>query len=401
VNSSKKRWMAPVSLGTVGVAVAGAGWFGFAQSGLWRGGGSPGPATPQPQVRDVVVASASVPNGAANVSPDTVLTVTASPGHQIGAVTLADATESIPGTVSADGQTWTPTRHLRGGASYRLSVVTFDGQGGTGLRDETFTTSLPENPLKIDLVSPAAGATVGVGQPVVLAFTRPVTDRASVENALEVQSTPPQTGHWSWLSANRVDYRPQSYWAPGTKVSVRMNLTGVDDGSGRYGTADKDFNFTVGRDQETTIDLGSDRATVRRDGQTVGSFTVTGGMPGLDTWSGTYAVIDKAADVHMDSRTAGLGAEYDIPDVKWDVHLTYSGTYVHSAPWSVGSQGVRNVSHGCIGTNPASAEWFFDSTLPGDIVQVVNTRRQAAPGNGFADWQEPWPNWLDGSALKS
>ena len=198
-----------------------------------------------------------------------------------------------------------------------------------------------------------------------------------------------------------VDYRPQSYWAVGTKVNVRLNLAGLDDGSGRYGTADRKFSFTVGRDQETTIDLGSDRATVRRDGQTVGSFTVTGGMPGLDTWSGTYAVIDKSADVHMDSRTAGLGAEYDIPDVKWDVHLTYSGTYVHSAPWSVGSQGVRNVSHGCIGTNPASAEWFFDSTLPGDIVQVVNTRRQAAPGNGFADWQEPWPNWLDGSALKS
>jgi lipoprotein-anchoring transpeptidase ErfK/SrfK len=138
---------------------------------------------------------------------------------------------------------------------------------------------------------------------------------------------------------------------------------------------------------------------VRRSGQVVRTFAVTGGMPGLDTWGGTYAVIDKAPDVHMDSRTAGLGAEYDIPDVKWDVHLTYTGTYVHSAPWSVGSQGVRNVSHGCVGTSPANAEWFFSTTLPGDVVKVVNSPRQVAPGNGFADWQESWSNWLAGSAL--
>jgi lipoprotein-anchoring transpeptidase ErfK/SrfK len=392
--------MAPVALGTVGVAVAGAGWFGYAQSGLWHGGGSGSPATAAPQqVRDAAVASASIRDGAANVSPDTALTVTAPSGEQIGAVTLADATESVAGSVSADRRTWTSTQHLRGGAAYRLSVVTFDAQGGTGLSDETFTTSLPDNPLKIDLISPADGSVVGVGQPVVLAFTRPVTDRAAIESALEVQSTPPQTGHWSWMSASRVDYRPQKYWTPGTRVSVRMNLAGVDDGNGRYGTADKDFTFVVGRDQETTIDLRADRATVRRGGQVLRTFAVTGGMPGLDTWSGTYAVIDKSPDVRMDSRTAGLGDEYDIPDVKWDVHLTYSGTYVHSAPWSVGSQGIRNVSHGCIGTNPASAEWFFDSTLPGDIVQVINTPRTVAPGNGFADWQESWPHWLDGSAL--
>jgi lipoprotein-anchoring transpeptidase ErfK/SrfK len=131
----------------------------------------------------------------------------------------------------------------------------------------------------------------------------------------------------------------------------------------------------------------------------VHTFAVTGGMPGLDTWSGTYAVIDKSPDVHMDSRTAGLGDEYDIPDVKWDVHLTYTGTYVHSAPWSVGSQGVTNVSHGCIGTSPSNAEWFFSSTLPGDVVRVINTPRHVAPGNGFADWQDSWDQWLTGSAV--
>jgi lipoprotein-anchoring transpeptidase ErfK/SrfK len=342
-------------------------------------------------------AAVSVADGA-TIAPASALTVTAPPGEQVGAVELAYGTETVPGVFSADRQTWTSTGHLRAGVGYALAAVTLDDAGGTGIQHESFSTSRVDNPMRIDLISPADGSTVGVGQPVVLAFTRPVGDRAAVERALSVTSTPPQAGHWSWLSAYRVDYRPQSYWQPGTKISVRMALDGLNDGHGRYGTADRDLSFTVGRDQETTIDLRSDVATVRRSGQVVHTFAVTGGMPGLDTWGGTYAVIDKAPDVHMDSRTAGLGAEYDIPDVKWDVHLTYTGTYVHSAPWSMGSQGVRNVSHGCVGASPANAEWFFSSTLPGDIVRVVNSERQVAPGNGFADWQDSWSTWLAGSA---
>jgi lipoprotein-anchoring transpeptidase ErfK/SrfK len=122
-------------------------------------------------------------------------------------------------------------------------------------------------------------------------------------------------------------------------------------------------------------------------------MAVTGGMPGLDTWGGTYAVIDKSSDVRM------VGQGYDVPDVKWDVHFTYTGSYVHSAPWSISAQGVTNVSHGCVGTNPDDAEWFFDSTLPGDIIRVVNSPRTAALGNGFNDWQESWSSWQGLSAI--
>ena len=393
--------MVPAALGVTGTAVVAAGWFGY--TGQPAGDGFARTQAVSAPIARVVPPSAapaavSIADGA-TVAPTSSLTVTAPPGEQVGAVELTYRTEAVPGVFSADRRVWTSSGHLRAGATYSLAAVTLDDAGGTGLQRESFSTSRPDSPLRIDLISPADGSTVGVGQPVVLAFTRPIADRAAIERVLTVTSDPPQPGHWSWLSSNRVDYRPQNYWQPGTKVSVRLALNGVPDGRGHYGAADRDLAFTVGRDQETTIDLRADEATVRRSGQLVRTFAVTGGMPGLDTWGGTYAVIDKAPDVHMDSRTAGLGAEYDIPDVKWDVHLTYTGTYVHSAPWSVGSQGVRNVSHGCVGTSPTNAEWFFSSTLPGDVVRVVNSPRQVAPGNGFADWQDSWSSWLAGSAL--
>lgn len=414
--------MVPAAIGIAGTALAAAGWFGYTAArgdgalnlgsaagshgdgGLSLGSadGSRGAAAAQPEPAAAAPAAVSIPDGATGVAPDSTLTVTAPSGEQVGAVELTYQTEAVPGVFSADRRTWTASGQLRAGVSYALSAVTMNDSGGTGIQRESFTTSRPDSPLKLDLVAPADGSTVGIGQPVVVAFTRPVadTERAAIEQALSVSADPPQTGHWSWLSPSRIDYRPRDYWQPGTKVTVHLALDGLSDGHGHYGTADRDFGFTVGRDQQTTIDLKADQATVRRDGQVVHTFAVTGGMPGLDTWSGTYAVIDKSADVHMDSRTAGLGAEYDIPDVKWDVHLTYTGTYVHSAPWSVGSQGVRNVSHGCVGASPTNAQWFFSNTLPGDIVKVINTPRQVAPGNGFADWQESWDQWLAGSAVQ-
>jgi lipoprotein-anchoring transpeptidase ErfK/SrfK len=113
------------------------------------------------------------------------------------------------------------------------------------------------------------------------------------------------------------------------------------------------------------------------------------------------AVIDKASDVHMRSQSVGFGNEYDIPDVKWAIHLTYSGTYIHAAPWSVGSQGYANVSHGCVGLSTGHAAWLFQNTLPGDLVQVVNSPKSVAPGNGYGDWQASWSQWLAGSAVRS
>ena len=67
--------------------------------------------------------------------------------------------------------------------------------------------------------------------------------------------------------------------------------------------------------------------------------------------------------------------------------MSYSGIYVHSAPWSVGSQGRSNVSHGCLNVSPSNAVWFYDNTKRGDIVEVINTVGSTLPGtDGLGDW---------------
>lgn len=386
-----------MALGVAGAAVIAAGSFGLVQSGVFH---SDDDYTPRP-VANAALAKLSIADGTTGVVPNTPLVLTAPAGETIGSVTVADAgAHSVAGTYSADRRTWTSQSNLRVSDVYQVTAVTTDpSDNGVGLEHTTFQTAAENDSLKFDSVFPADSATVGVGQPVVLSFAQPVKDKAAIERALTVYSDPPQPGSWGWLSNERVDYRPAAYWKPGTKVIVKMSFDGVDLGDGKFGAKDHSVAFTVGRDQETTVDLSTDQAVVDRDGKQVHSFAVSGGMPGLDTWAGTFAVMDKASDVTMDSRTAGLGDAYYVPDVKWDVHFTSSGSYVHSAPWSVGSQGHENVSHGCIGTNPSDAEWFYDNTLPGDIIKVTGSPRTAALGNGFNDWQLSWTAWQGKSAL--
>lgn len=395
--AKKSKWKVPATLGLAAAVLAGAGWFGLDQSGALADDGTA--VTP---VADAAPAKVSIANGANGVTPDTPVVLTAPAGETIGSVTVADATaHSVAGTFSADRRTWTSQTNLRVADTYQLTAETNKPSvQGVGLQHMSFSTAQEENQIKFDDVYPQDGSTDGVAQPVVIEFDKPIAkeSRAAVEQALTVYSTPSQPGSWGWLSSQRVDYRPASYWQPGTKVSVNMALDGVDIGDGRFGTEDHTVNFAIGRDQETVVDVSNDEAVVYRNGQQVHNFSVSGGMPGLDTWGGTFAVIDKASDVRMDSRTAGLGDEYDIPDVKWDVHFTYSGSYIHSAPWSVGSQGRSNVSHGCVGTNPEDAEWFYDSTLPGDVIKVVGSPRTGALGNGFNDWQDSWSQWQGMSA---
>ena len=61
--------------------------------------------------------------------------------------------------------------------------------------------------------------------------------------------------------------------------------------------------------------------------------------------------------------------------------ISFSGIYVHSAPWSVGQQGYSDVSNGCLNVSPDNARWFRQNTLRGDVVVIVkNTVRTASPG---------------------
>ncbi len=199
-------------------------------------------------------------------------------------------------------------------------------------------------------------------------------------------------------------FRPRTYWPAHATVTVSSSLSGVRVRKGLYGGAAQPVTFDTGDQILALTDAGTHELTFYRNGHEVRTMPVTTGKPGFSTRNGIKVVLEKQSYVQMKSSTVGIAAgssdSYDLP-VYWATRVTWSGEYVHAAPWSVGSQGVANTSHGCTGMSTANAHWFFDNVRPGDLVKVIGSQgHEMEPfGNGFGDWNLSWSQWLKGSAL--
>jgi lipoprotein-anchoring transpeptidase ErfK/SrfK len=259
-------------------------------------------------------------------------------------------------------------------------------------------------PMLLNTITPMDGSTVGVAMPVSVIFTDPVATsaRANVEKHIKIATSVPTTGAWHWFSSTRVDFRPQSYWKAGTKVTVDANMTNVPNGNGRYGVHDYHHAFTIGDDNETTVSVPNHTLKVTHNGQVVKTLPIDAGSPTWPSWDGTMAVIDKAAKVHMTSCSVHISCDKKDPDyydltLPWDVHLTNSGTYIH---YSTGDPqpGHSFGSHGCVHLSMADAKWFYNYVKQGDPVTITGSPRGKAAGdNGYADFNLSWSQWLQGS----
>jgi lipoprotein-anchoring transpeptidase ErfK/SrfK len=153
----------------------------------------------------------------------------------------------------------------------------------------------------------------------------------------------------------------------------------------------------------STVDIGSHMMTVTNNGKVVQTFKDSAGRDKYPSMGGAHIVQYKTADLIMDSQSVGIPR--NSPDgyyehVAQDVNISDGGEFVHAAPWSVGSQGNSNVSHGCVNLAPDNAAWFFNFSQRGDIVNIVNSPRPPElTDNGTVDWNTPWDKWVAGSAL--
>ncbi|MET9800782.1 Ig-like domain-containing protein [Streptomyces sp. NPDC006368] len=366
--------------------------------------GHPLAAEPYDAARQI---SFNAPSGDRKAPLDKPLEVTARGGDgRITDVTAVDtAGHYLAGELSADGSRWRSTGPLVAGTRYTVKVATEDSDGAPGGRTLTFETAPAKRVLTVSF-GPQAG-TYGVGQPVTAELSAPVASRegrAAVERSLKVRSAPAVEGSWYWVDDKKLHFRPKEFWPVGASVTATGNLAGVRIERDLYGGRVKDLSLTIGDRVEAITDAAAHRMTVKRNGQVINTIPVTTGKPGFSTRNGIKVVLGKEYFVRMRSTTVGIAAgsseSYDLP-VYYATRVTWSGEYVHAAPWSVGSQGSANVSHGCTGMSMSNAEWFFKTVRPGDLVTVVNSSGKEMDhfGNGFGDWNLPWDAWRTGSAL--
>jgi len=341
---------------------------------------------------------------ATGVAPNVPVTVKAVTGT-LGNVTLVDAKgENVPVRAGADGS-WTNSELLRPAATYSLTVASTGPDGTATTTISTFTTLVPKVRATYGLIP--NGGVVGVGMPVIVQFDSGVitpAQRAEVEKRVKVTTVPVQQGAWGWLDNRQLMWRPKDFWFPGTKVSVSTPLHGLQTGADKWIVGDDQASFTVGPSMVSTVDMHLHTLVVRRDGVVIRTIPVSTGRPGAltETRYGTKIIIERNAAITMDSATVGIpkgDPNYYKIDTKWNLRVTWTGEFLHSAPWSVNAQGTQNVSHGCTNLAPANAEWMFNNSRMGDVVKFTGSSRPFKPTEGIGVWVYDFAGWKAQSAL--
>ncbi|OKX84662.1 L,D-transpeptidase [Corynebacterium glutamicum] len=340
----------------------------------------------------------SVDDGDEDVDPSESVIVK-SMGDGLSKVTMTNEEGyEVESELSDDGRSWTTAETLGYNRTYTIKATDKNGETATA----SFSTATPAATTNVAL-SPLADSVVGVGQTIGFRFGSPVKDRQAAQDAITVTTSPKVEGGFYWLNNSELRWRPAEYWEPGTEVTVEADIYGKDLGGGVWGETDNATNFTIGDKVEAVADDATKTMSVYKNGELLRTVPVSFGRDTSEwaTPNGTYIIGDRNESMIMDSTTFGLGYEeggYRTP-VKYATQMSYSGIYVHAAPWSVGAQGSYNTSHGCINVSTENAQWFQETVKRGDIVTVKNTIGETLSGyDGLGDWNIPWSEWSKGNA---
>lgn len=367
----------------------------------WKGGGGSSTAagtvkvsTPADGARDVSTATSIVYEAS---SPDATVTLQDAAGGAVeGAAAPATAAPASP---APGGAEWMPAKQLKYATEYTATVT-----AGGAKTTVKFTTMAKPSSLARTTSQIGDGQVVGVGMPMILSFgvDIPKDKRAGIQKRLFMSSDPPQEGVWNWYSPKEIHYRPKEYWQAGTKLSLRAAVGGVSFGGKSYGEKDITVDTTVGKKLVMEVDNATKQMTVTEDGVLLKTMPVSLGKPSNPSDSGNFIVMVKNEWEWFDSSTYGVPV--DSPDgyrtkVEYPQRITWSGQYIHAAPWSVKDQGKRNVSHGCVNVSLDLAKWLYGVTHIGDPVIVKGTEARVKYGDGWTDWELPWDEYRKGSAL--
>ena len=359
--------------------------------------GSASSSTKAPVQTDVTM---NPPDGATDVNPLTPLQITANAGSMMSISVTNNEGGEVQGSLSADAKTWTSAEPLGYARTYTASVKTLSDEGITSQYTGTVQTLVPENQTAVTTIPSKPGNTYGVGMPLIVKFDEPITDKDKAEEYMVVSTSVPTEGAWYWFTDKEAHWRPKDYYQPGTTVSLDVQIYGKDLGGGMYGEKDHSTSFTVGDSMVSEISNADKQLKVYKNGELIRTMPASLGMPKYPSQSGIHVVQEKYEMKIMDSSTWGLPTDHPdgyYEEVPYATRISFSGEFVHAAPWSVADQGVRNVSHGCINLSMEDGKWFHDNATYGDIVVITGTEVDLKPHDGWGDWNIPWETWKAGN----
>jgi lipoprotein-anchoring transpeptidase ErfK/SrfK len=317
---------------------------------------------------------------------------------------LTDANGAgVSGAMHPDGKGWMPAKVLTYGATYTATVTATGDDNKTVTVANKFTVmGQPTNQVRFSSFLPD-NKQIGTGMPLIFQLNRdiPKEFRAQIQRRMIVQTDPVVDGVWAWYTPRELHWRPREFWKPGVKVFVDAHVGGIDCGGGFFGVRNVTLTCATGRQLVMTCDDHSvpKVMVVTQDGQELKRIPVSLGKPEWQSSSGVMVIIEKKDKTIFDTRNDPNAREKYVAEVEWAQRITWGGEHIHSAPWSVASQGVRDVSHGCVNMSAENAKWLYDLTLVGDPIITSNTGATLKYGDGWTHWTIPFEEYAKGSAI--
>lgn len=349
------------------------------------------------------VTTLSTAHGFEAMWPNEPIDVAVEHGTIAEVVVTDDAGTPIPGTVT--GSQWRPNRGaLLVRSNYHVKATVADANGD--LHDGGYaaiTTVNPYHVVEVDFRY-ADGHPIGNGMPIWVRFDLPIEDaqRAAIEERCTVTTNPPQEGAWGWVDATTLYWRPRNYWLAGSTAHVEVKAAGqagADTWVLNDAAADYIFSSQL-RVLQANIDTHT--MTCLQDGAVAAILPISMGKPGYETMTGTKVIMDKQNPVIMDSETYGVPHSdpegYKIT-AYYAQRLTWSGEYIHAAPWADADHGNANVSHGCTGLSDADSGWLWNFTMIGDPVEFTGSTPMVQMHQTYGGWMLSWEQWQQQSAL--
>ncbi|MGB8652575.1 MAG: Ig-like domain-containing protein [Mycobacteriales bacterium] len=328
-------------------------------------------------------------------------------------LSVTDGTITSVQAASADGrpldgtltpQRWTSAGTLVPGTTYTLHARIRDLDGRTSSLDRTVRAAAATEVLHATL-SPAGGV-FGVGQAVIVRFDQKVKGaeaRRAVQERLSVTTVPSAPGAWRWYNSFEVHYRGPAYWRSGTRITVHADLSGLRvPGTDVWGSPTAATrSFSIGDAFIGTVDVTAHKMTVTRNGKVIRVMNVSTGRDKYPTKGGVHVVLVREKEHLYNSATVGIPTAS--PDgyyekLPWSVRISNGGAFVHANPATVRFQGRLNVSHGCVNMSVADAQWFYENSHLGDIVNVIHAAIGPVLSDaGMSDWNYTWAQWQQGN----
>ena len=335
-------------------------------------------------------------NGSHDVDPSRGITVTATQGKVLKVTVRSPAGGSVSGSLSDGGKVWHSQWTLGVSQSYTVIATGTDGSGQTIENLSTFSTLAPKSTFSTEIYE-GSGQTYGVGMPIMLIFSQPITNKAAVERSLQLTTSKPVIGAWYWDGDEHLDFRPRDYWPANTAVSFDGHLNGIEGANGVYGAADLTQTFNIGDSVIAVASTTTHYTQIYINGVKTYNWPISTGRDTLPTPDGSYLSVEKGNPVRMVGGAPGSAGYYN-ELVNYAVRFTFSGDYYHSAPWSVVNQGTSNVSHGCVNLPPEDAQIYYNLAIPGDPITVTASTAAGKWDDGWTEWFLTWSQYLKGSA---